>query len=335
MALNRRFIGACISLFFLAAPAFGATLPVRCDFGQSLSEALKWAFPGSTLAVTGDCVEAVTLVRDDVTIDGQGSATLRAPTDNEVALLIEGARRVRIQNITVKQSSIGIFARKAGSLDLSNVTIQDNIRRGLQVGAGSSARIVGPLAVTGTQQFGISVDTAGLMILVEGASVQVSGNGSAFGPSGTGVLVGASASLLVDNGSTISSSNNAGPGFQVLGGATLSVSFDLETNLSSSLTAQGNGGPGLSMDANSFLNSAGGTVTLTGNTGADFEVDNGSNINIEVFDPSFPVSIGAASFERYSTGSLSGVTIGNVTTDGTAIVSCNGAPIVSGPCPAN
>ena len=49
---------------------------VKCDKGQTLTEALKKAKPDDTLQVTGTCHERVTVTTDRLTLDGGGSAVL-------------------------------------------------------------------------------------------------------------------------------------------------------------------------------------------------------------------------------------------------------------------
>ena len=49
---------------------------VKCDNGQTLTEALRKAKPGDTLQVTGTCQERVTITTDRLTLDGGGSAVL-------------------------------------------------------------------------------------------------------------------------------------------------------------------------------------------------------------------------------------------------------------------
>ena len=59
------------------AGADSAVKKVKCDKGQTLTEALKKAKPGDTLQVTGTCHERVTITTDRLTLDGGGNAVLR------------------------------------------------------------------------------------------------------------------------------------------------------------------------------------------------------------------------------------------------------------------
>ena len=58
------------------AGADSAVKKVKCDKGQTLTEALKKAKPGDTLQVTGTCHERVIITTDRLTLDGDGSAVL-------------------------------------------------------------------------------------------------------------------------------------------------------------------------------------------------------------------------------------------------------------------
>jgi nitrous oxidase accessory protein NosD len=89
MTHTRIWVGAVIFGLFVALVLWGqreqsigiagANSPVKkvkCDQGQTLTEALKQANPGDTLQVTGTCQERVTITTDRLTLDGGGSAVL-------------------------------------------------------------------------------------------------------------------------------------------------------------------------------------------------------------------------------------------------------------------
>src|SRR5262245_47284940 len=82
------------------AGADAAVEKVRCDTGQTLTEALKKAKPGDTLQVTGTCHERVTITTDRLTLDGSGSAVLDggggSPTEFEGVVTIDGAHGVTL-----------------------------------------------------------------------------------------------------------------------------------------------------------------------------------------------------------------------------------------------
>ena len=82
------------------AGADSAVEKVRCDTGQTLTEALKKAKPGDTLQVTGTCHERVTITTDRLTLDGDSSAVLDgsggSPTSSfEAGVTIDGVQGVQ------------------------------------------------------------------------------------------------------------------------------------------------------------------------------------------------------------------------------------------------
>jgi nitrous oxidase accessory protein NosD len=58
------------------ADADSAMKKVKCDKGQTLTDALRKAKPGDTLQVTGTCHERVTITTDRLTLDSGGSPVL-------------------------------------------------------------------------------------------------------------------------------------------------------------------------------------------------------------------------------------------------------------------
>ncbi len=79
---------------------------VNCDRGQNLGEALARAHPGDTIRVTGTCVEQVSIKTDQITLDGQGAATLDGGggpfAEFDAVVTIDGASGVTIQGFTVQ-----------------------------------------------------------------------------------------------------------------------------------------------------------------------------------------------------------------------------------------
>ena len=88
------------------AGADSAVKKVKCDKGQTLTEALRKAKPGDTLQVTGTCHERVTITTDRLTLDGGGSAVLDGggggPTEFEGVVTIDGAHGVTLTGFTIQ-----------------------------------------------------------------------------------------------------------------------------------------------------------------------------------------------------------------------------------------
>jgi hypothetical protein len=80
------------------ASADSAVKKVKCNEGQTLTEALQKAKPGDTLQVTGTCHERVTITTDRLTLDGGGGS----PTEFEGVVTIDGARGVTLTGFTIQ-----------------------------------------------------------------------------------------------------------------------------------------------------------------------------------------------------------------------------------------
>ena len=118
---------------------------VDCDAGESIQAALDQAKNGDTINVSGTCNERVTVLIDNVTIDGGGVTTIEG-TDAEGsgALIRVRALNVRILNLTVQNGSThGIQVQRGGSAIIQGTTVQDNVRHGISVFDHAFA-IIGP-----------------------------------------------------------------------------------------------------------------------------------------------------------------------------------------------
>ena len=120
MTHARRWVGAVVVVGLLVvlglsgslergvgvAGADSAVKKVKCDKGQTLTEALRKAKPGDTLQVTGTCQERVTITTDRLTLDGGGSAVLDGggggPTELEGVVTIDGAQGVTLMGFTIQ-----------------------------------------------------------------------------------------------------------------------------------------------------------------------------------------------------------------------------------------
>ena len=162
-----------------AAEALSTT--VNCP-AQSIAAAVNAGF--DEITIVGTCTEDVGIQQDDVTLQGGGAG---GTVIGELS--VTGARRVTIQNLTVRGGSgSGIAAADGAAVAVTNVTID------------------------GVADTGISA-TNGSFINVNGATVQNSGGGV-----GISVDMGAQAVIA---GSTIR--NNSDTGISVLRGGILTL----------------------------------------------------------------------------------------------------------------
>jgi Periplasmic copper-binding protein (NosD) len=214
------------------AGADSAVKKVKCDIGQTLTEALRKAKPGDTLQVTGTCQERVTITTDQLTLDGGGSAVIDGggggPTELEGVVTIDGAHGViltgftvqngpgegilgihgaafAVQQTTVQQNAtIGIAVADGSTADLTDCTLQSNVV-GIDVFTSSSAILRG--AITSSQNTGDGAEVNGQSMLeIRGAQVQMNDNGGAGLVAGSGQV--AIFGFTAAQGSTLTANRN-------------------------------------------------------------------------------------------------------------------------------
>ena len=139
--MNRRIVsfvvGMALSLSALAAAyaAPGSEVKVNCP-DDSIGSALAKAKPGDVLVITGTCPEDVTIVLDDVVLQGNSGTVLGQIT-------VDGARRVVIQGLTVSGPGNGIEARRNAVVTVQGSMIENNGVSGIDVRQGAFATIDG------------------------------------------------------------------------------------------------------------------------------------------------------------------------------------------------
>ena len=112
---------------------------VECP-GGSIQAELDGVQPGETLTVSGFCNEGVRITEQihDITLDGQGTATINSPTGRNT-IIVRG-RGIVIKGFTISGGSNGILVQRGGAAAIIDNTIENN-DRGIQVSEGASARI--------------------------------------------------------------------------------------------------------------------------------------------------------------------------------------------------
>ena len=113
------------------------TIKVFCDQGESIGDALLNPAPELRILVYGFCAESVEIRRDRVTLAGGDPATdgIDAPADDDLrasALRIREARRVRVENLTLRGASFeGLrVLQSTDGIVLENVHLTGNGVRG-------------------------------------------------------------------------------------------------------------------------------------------------------------------------------------------------------------
>ena len=259
-------------LLFLAA---GSHLladhnPLDCS-RRSLADRLERAREGETISFTGICLEPITIRTDGLTVKGIGSAVIDG--QGKQVVTIDGALRITLENIEIRNGTNGIVVQNGGHASLSDVTAHDNalsglslqtkssvvleavtvrnnLLHGLDMQTGSAATVTGVFAATNNRVFGMNVN--GSSLTLSRATVTASGNAL-----GIQIATGANV-FLNDSSSVINASSNLSTGLTVVSGAQL-VSFGGTIN---ALDNRANGvsvnsKAGLDLDAGSAINASG------------------------------------------------------------------------------
>jgi hypothetical protein len=265
---------------------------VNCDRGDNIAEVLARAEPGDTIRVTGTCFERVSIKTDQITLDGQGAATLDGGggpvSEFDGVVTIDGASGVTIQGFTVQNGpGEGILGTHGAAFSVRNTTVQDNGGAGVAVAEGSTAELTdcsllrndGGIdvftqssavlkgAIRTNENLGPGAVVNGTSILeIRGAQVEASRNG------GVGLLAGSNSQLAVfgfagSQGSTFSIDANGGGGI-VLADSILNV-------FNESTFAITNSPLGILVAAGKIISPSGvGTFVIENNgVGLDFGLD--------------------------------------------------------------
>ena len=203
----------------------GATHTVDCNAGEIIQGKVDAAQPGDTILISGTCNEAVVVNKDDVTLDGGGSAVIDGAGIDRWAIDVTGRQKVTIKGLTVQNGhATGIAITESSGVWMQDVTVRntrrhkdyDNDGHGLFIGHASSIVLTGTIVADNNAGNGIivfqnsSALAGGNFTPRESpfprASVQANGNGE------NGIFVGGSSSFAAfsnfgDN-TTVHAKNN-------------------------------------------------------------------------------------------------------------------------------
>lgn len=187
-----------------------AEILVQCDRGDSINEALSLA-PGYarwTVIVQGVCTEVVFIAADNVTVKGDPVIGGRV----EGRFTVDGARRVRIEDLTISGSDRGIRVNFGAYVRITNVTIENMSRTGIFAFNGGIASVEGSTILGPTEDGIVAVEGAVLDIrnsIIDGADFGISVSNGATLNLETSIIKGAtldglqmssgSSARLVDN----------------------------------------------------------------------------------------------------------------------------------------
>jgi parallel beta-helix repeat protein len=198
-------------LVLLPSSGVAETRSVNCAAGETIAAALKTLKPGDTLRVSGTCVENIEITEqlDGITLDGQGTATIRGSDSSRDTIRLVGVRGGTIQGFRITGGRDGLQTRwVTGLVLIQNNTIEQTGRNGIQLTRSSYAHIANN-AVRNNPRNGIEVQDSRTRIggsldePPQSAPNTIEGNG------GHGIVV-SRGSVARINGNTIRNSGQHG-----------------------------------------------------------------------------------------------------------------------------
>jgi parallel beta-helix repeat protein len=117
---------------------------LTCGGQGTIGDAVGLFSPGDTLFVSGACNENVVITEEieDVTLDGQGKATINSPDANNATINIRG-NGITIRNVvSISGGSAGILVTRGETATIDGNVIQKTGTNGIVVNQSSSARII-------------------------------------------------------------------------------------------------------------------------------------------------------------------------------------------------
>ncbi len=118
---------------------------VDCNVGDVLQDAIDLATPFTTFLVSGTCNENISILKEGATIDGQGSASIRAADNTAPTVFING-RGITIRNFStgsISGGSRGIVVSGSASATIEANNIVGASTTGIAVEGNSFATITG------------------------------------------------------------------------------------------------------------------------------------------------------------------------------------------------
>jgi hypothetical protein len=255
-----RTLGMLVGLVAMASSALGSVYHVHCDVpGQTITKALKTAYPGDTIRVRGTCEETVTITTDRVTLDGGGRAILQGPGGGQLGdvshglLNIVGGQGVEIRGFTVQNSAAdGIHGRQGAAFTVRNVRVLQSADDGIEATETSTVRFLGTCEVRGSGDHGIAI--------THGSSARFSAERvtTAENALGGGIFVIGTSTAAFDTGTVHTTQNTFG--ILTLGHSSLTLGRNMPTILTERNTLDG-----ILVADTSDLRLDGGTITTARN----------------------------------------------------------------------
>lgn len=169
-------------LLFMPSVARAITSTVDCNAGQKIGQKIKTASPGDLILVSGVCSENIVVPESkaNITIDGQGTATI-GPVDPAKATIMIRGGGITIRNFSsITGGHSGITVIRGGSATIVNNIIEfvssPDGGNGILVTEGSNAAIGFVPGTTGTMGNAIQNNSNHGILVSRVSSVQVKGN---------------------------------------------------------------------------------------------------------------------------------------------------------------
>ncbi len=251
-----------VSLAGQLAFSLGKGRRVRCDHGASLAQALRYAWPGATLVISGTCRESVEITTDRLTLRGLSGATIDGGSAaSEAVIHIKGARGVVLEALTVQNGADqGVLASRQAQARLDDLVVRDHGTVGVSVDR--SHLDISGLSLTGNGSSGLDAYTSSTVVLT--------GQIVAIGNGGDG-LVANGKTFLELRGASVTASNNAGSGVSVINDSRLQI-FSFPEAQGSTITADSNGfagigvlGAAMGVVGSQYFGSGANVITATNN----------------------------------------------------------------------
>ncbi|MBI4527726.1 MAG: right-handed parallel beta-helix repeat-containing protein [Deltaproteobacteria bacterium] len=145
LTVNGLWMFALLVGWLLPSVGEATTFKLTCTAKKTIQSFIPKLKPGDTLLVTGTCNENVVIPEQvhNVTLDGQGTATINGPDTTRATVQIRGDG-ITMKGFTVSGGRQGILVTRNGAatIDDNAINCGNTTLRGIVVNQNSSARIV-------------------------------------------------------------------------------------------------------------------------------------------------------------------------------------------------
>ena len=118
-------------------------IPVFCNQGHSIQDAVDRATEGATVDIWGTCNEAVVIRTDRIRVSAiSGQVTFINPPGESVAFTVR-ADNVEISNLNITGGTSSVLITKGSSATITNNHIFDSTEMAISIGSGSYGEISG------------------------------------------------------------------------------------------------------------------------------------------------------------------------------------------------